>query len=154
MLERLGVIDAMERAGAVRNGLQVWTRVAFGSERVDVLSRRCHGLRIIERRRSRIQPVGRAPEDLAGVGPGDNALVLARRLAQDQRGPAQGDRWCRRNRQPLEIAVADAVRGILLDEPQHLGRCDQDATVVRPGGVKTTPLLLRGPAGKSGILIS
>jgi len=35
------------------------------------------GLQLIEWWRISIQPVGRALKDMAGVGPGDNAFVLA-----------------------------------------------------------------------------
>src|SRR5688500_17565109 len=47
VLERLGVVDAMEQAGAVRNGLQVWTkagwaRITMENER-DADGRRAHG---------------------------------------------------------------------------------------------------------------
>lgn len=35
VLERLGVIDAMERAGAVRNGLQAWTQAGWARLAID-----------------------------------------------------------------------------------------------------------------------
>lgn len=58
VLERLGVIDAMERAGAVRNGLQAWTqagwvRLAIDGER-DTEGRRTHGYTL---RRERLDPI-------------------------------------------------------------------------------------------------
>jgi 2-polyprenyl-6-methoxyphenol hydroxylase-like FAD-dependent oxidoreductase len=58
VLERLGVVDAMERAGAVRNGLQAWTpagwvRLAMDGER-DPQGRRTHGYTL---RRERLDPI-------------------------------------------------------------------------------------------------
>ena len=58
VLERLGVIGALEGAGAVRNGLQTWTqagwaRLALDGER-DAQGRRTHGYTL---RRQRLDPI-------------------------------------------------------------------------------------------------